>query len=204
MGERARAEHDYSQARLFCQESVDRFRIIGDQTVIASAIGNLGRLAYEQGEDEQARAAFTESITLLRSLGIRPGIADWLLQLGRVEIRDQAWPQAEAVAAECLQLYYEINNPLGVADALALFAEIAAAKQQFERAAHLLSAGDNIRQKHSRRPSDPEMAEATQRFQRQVQASLPAAAWQRAQEEGHRLSLLQAIAYALAGIEEPK
>ena len=114
-----------AEAKASLEASVAHLRALGDTFWIAYPLGNLGRLALQEGDLEQAFEAISESVAITRHSGNRGGIADWLFRLGQVHLYRGELAEAEINLRETLWLYEETDNafgPPGVLSNLALVA----------------------------------------------------------------------------------
>jgi tetratricopeptide (TPR) repeat protein len=114
-----------SDAKASLEASVTHLRALGDTFWIAYPLGNLGRLALQDGDLEHAFQLINESVTITRHSGNRGGIADWLFRLGQVQLYRGELADAERNLRETLRLYEETDNafgPPGVLSNLALLA----------------------------------------------------------------------------------
>ncbi|MDZ4719875.1 MAG: tetratricopeptide repeat protein [Roseiflexaceae bacterium] len=68
-GRLARQQSDLALAEAHASESLEHYRRLGDQHGIASALGILGVIAYDQGLFERARSIHEESLNLRQTLG---------------------------------------------------------------------------------------------------------------------------------------
>ena len=113
------------EAKASLEASVAHLRALGDTFWIAYPLGNLGRLALQDGDLEKAFEAISESVAITRHSGNRGGIADWLFRLGQVQLYRGKLAEAEMNLRETLRLYEETDNafgPPGVLSNLALVA----------------------------------------------------------------------------------
>ncbi len=118
-GERLRVAGRSAEAEAHYRQSLELFRQLGDVDMIAYPIGNLGRLALEQGRVNEAYDRFMESVAISRAVGNRVGIADWLQQLGNGALALGDVTQAEMCFEEALALYQEMGNQRACPDVLA-------------------------------------------------------------------------------------
>jgi predicted ATPase len=118
-GDRLRDAGHAEEAAAHYRQSLELYRQLGNVDLIAYPIGNLGRLALQEGQISEAYARFSESVALSRAIGNRVGIADWMQQLGNAALRMGDTAQAQSCYEEALALYEEMGNQTARADVLA-------------------------------------------------------------------------------------
>jgi predicted ATPase/transcriptional regulator with XRE-family HTH domain len=118
-GDRLQMAGQLEEAATQYRQSLDLFRKLRNVDMIAYPIGNLGRLALQDGHLQDAYASFMESLALSRAIGNRVGIADWLQQLGHAALAMGDLAQAESCYEEALALYQEMGNQRACPDVLA-------------------------------------------------------------------------------------
>ena len=84
LGEVARAEHQWAQARAFYARSVALCRMVNHKWALASALHNLGYIEMHLGNGAVAGAHFIESLTLFDALDEVLGVAECAIGLGAV------------------------------------------------------------------------------------------------------------------------
>ncbi len=99
-GSLARMQGDYASAWVLLEESLSILRQFGDQSGIASTLGNLGLVAYDQGDYAGARALFEESLSIARRLGLQEKIAGGLEDMVGVAL-GQSQPERAARGGKC-------------------------------------------------------------------------------------------------------
>jgi uncharacterized protein HemY len=90
-----RGDTPQAQAQALFQESLAIYRRLDVKPGVASALSQLGRLAWREGELPAARALLEEHLDLQRELGDQKAVAGALAQLGDLRIRaglDQRTP----------------------------------------------------------------------------------------------------------------
>lgn len=101
-------------------------------------IGNLGRIAFQEGDDTEALNRINESVTTMRSLGNRVGTADWTVRLGEVLLYRGDVAQAKIHFEESLALFEEIQNVRGTADLQAFLAHTALLQNDWDELVYQL------------------------------------------------------------------
>ena len=126
------------KAKAKYEESLARFRKVGDTSEIAYPLGNLGRMALHEGNLQQAHDLISESVTIARNAGNRVAIGDWIFRLGQVQYYLGELDAAEANLQETMQLYEEVGNQFGPPGVLSNLALVALERQNVELAVHLI------------------------------------------------------------------
>jgi tetratricopeptide (TPR) repeat protein len=169
--------------------------------MIAWPLGNLGRLALQDGDYAQAQSAFEESVALCRAVANKLGAADWLIQVATAALYLLDYAHAQAALGECLPLSRDLGHDGAIADCLVIAAGLAGAKSHWERAVALLAAADTILERFRLlyRVVDPSSyAEYTRRVAA-VRSQLSEQSFVRAWATGRAMTRVQAIAYAGQG-----
>jgi tetratricopeptide (TPR) repeat protein len=202
LGAMAGKQGDLPRAQAYYEESLALYRAIGHERAIAMLLLNLADVAEARGDVDQARAWATESLAMRRQLGDKGGMATALTRLGSLALRRDAIAGARAYYAEGLSLLQALGDKEYIAVSLEGFAAIAAAEQQWERAARLWGAAEGLRQAISV-PLPPGMRAEYEAQLAQLQSHLDGQVFARAWQEGQALSLERAVAFA-AGPAQPQ
>jgi predicted ATPase/DNA-binding CsgD family transcriptional regulator len=130
----ARYANEQEQRAVFCMESLELFRALGDTRGMAAALNELGCLAGEGGRRAEARGPLAESLELYRRRDDRHGCAWAMLSLAEVLYALVENAEARALAEESLRLFRVEGDRRGIAKVQALLAFIAAYYQEHQRA----------------------------------------------------------------------
>jgi predicted ATPase/transcriptional regulator with XRE-family HTH domain len=134
VGDRLRENGRYAAAAERYRQSLVLYRQMGNVDGIAYPLGNLGRLALQDGRLDEARALIEESLALSRAIGNRQGMSDWLIPLGLVMLYQGDVSGAVSHLQEGLVAHGEMGSQRGRADALACLALAALAQGDTLRA----------------------------------------------------------------------
>lgn len=187
---------DYPLARERLAEALTISRELGDTRSIGFELSGLGEIAMRQGDYARATQLAQESLDLRRQLGNKWGVGVSLGILGWIAMHEGSWDLAITRLVESLVIRREIGDQSGCAWCLERLAEIAQAQGQTEKAARLFGAGAAVRAPISSviDPADqPEYESKLISLRTELGEEKFAATW----DEGHALTLEQAVAYAL-------
>jgi len=104
------ASDNLDAARRHYEESLERFRRLGDPWGIAWPLTGLGGIAAQNGDYAKARALFMEAMALRRELDDRWGVAISLTSLGETARRAGDFAGAETLLADGLALFRELGD----------------------------------------------------------------------------------------------
>jgi predicted ATPase/DNA-binding SARP family transcriptional activator/Tfp pilus assembly protein PilF len=195
LGNVACSQGDYALARALHEESLSIDRELGDQQGIATSLHNLGNVAKEQGDYVSARSLYEESLEMRRELRDRRGIAGSLHNLGNIAYEAGDYALARSLHEESLAMRRELGDRRGIASSLEAFASLAVREDQAERSAQLWGAAEALRETiGSTLP--PREREQQAHEAEAVRKTLGEATYTAAWEEGHALTLMEAIALA--------
>ena len=172
-------------------ESGPQFKVI-----VAQGYKGLGKVSLAEGALEEAAEDLYEAQRRLRDIGDIASVAETRSHLGMVHLGQGHLGEAEEFLTSALRTFREINDQGGVAWSLERLAALAFARESFERAAVLVSAGASIRERVGSLlwavyKSDVE------RLESDIAAHLEPEVMERAIEEGAALGLDDAVAFAL-------
>jgi predicted ATPase/DNA-binding CsgD family transcriptional regulator len=163
---------------------------------VAHALYGLGSLARARRDNAAALRHFSSALELFKQLGARTEIARCLAGIGWVSLASLDLPVAAASLSESLELCMATGQRLGVARGLEAFAALAVAQGDDVAAVRLESASAVLREAVGPARAAPAqgrvdglLSSAHQRLGPARTASL--------QAEGRRLSMRDAVSYAL-------
>jgi len=183
---------DLSLARSLYESALEHARRSGDRQLIGIVPGNLGRIALDQGDDDRASALFTESLEVVRELGNKNQMARMLCCLGIVARRRHDGQRAGVFFKQALALHREMGNTRGILECLWAFGQVAATERRYERAARLLGAVESLCEMLG-----PEDRHTYEDDVRTVRVQLDPTTFNAAWAEGRKMTLEEAIEYAL-------
>jgi predicted ATPase/class 3 adenylate cyclase len=203
LGLLALSQEEDTVAQALFEESLAMRRELGDKRGIAFSLHGLGSVALRRGDGEAARALHEESLAIRRELGDKSGVASSLLTLGEVEARQGDWARAARLCGESLTLFRELGDKGNLAACLEALAAVAAGQGAAERAAQLLGAAAG-RRESLRVALTPTERAHSERCAAGVRATLGEEAFTARWAEGQRMTLEQALAFAVESTAPPQ
>jgi predicted ATPase/DNA-binding winged helix-turn-helix (wHTH) protein len=197
LGNVACGQSDYLAGRAMYEQSLAIYRELGDRYGIATSLSNTGSEAVNQGDYPAATALLKESLAIHRELGDRSGIALSLSNLGHVALNQGDHPAARALYEESMAISREIGQHWAIPYSLEGLAAVAASLQDSLRAARIWGATERSRVEIGAPLSPNERSGYDRHVAAARIASGDDAAFDRAWQEGRRLTLDQAIDLAL-------
>jgi DNA-binding CsgD family transcriptional regulator/tetratricopeptide (TPR) repeat protein len=191
---------DLTAARTFYEDGLAIWRALGSPQGIEYSLGGLGELQRVDGHPAAARALFEEALVVGRALGDRPNISIALGQLGIVALELGEMVEARTRFTESLSLSRDLGGRRGIALALEGLAAVAVAEGRADRAVRLAGAAHAVRTVTGTR-SPPGWEVDLARRLGSARHALGRDGWAAAWLGGHGLTLVQAIAVALAEVE---
>jgi predicted ATPase/class 3 adenylate cyclase len=186
-----------SRALALLEDSIARFRALGDPIGTAEALNNLGNTLLSVGETGKALEVLEEALALHRDAENKWGMEFVLHTLGYAALQQGDLERARARLEESLVLSQEFSHVPGIAWSLEGLAHIAAGRGEDRRAVGLWAAGESIRAQAGVYMQSTEAAiheEALSLARSRLGEAVASAAW----FEGAALDAEDAVAYALS------
>ena len=187
---------DYQLANARLEEALAISRELGDTRSMGFELSGLGEVALRQGDYLRATQLMEESLELRRQLGNKWGVGVSLGMLGWVAMRERDWTRAIERLGESLEVRQEIGDKGGSAWCLERLAGVAIMQGQAEKAVRLFGAAAMLRASIGS-VIDPADQANYKRNLKSLRAKLGKERFAAAWDEGHALTLEQAVAYAL-------
>jgi tetratricopeptide (TPR) repeat protein len=168
---------------------------MGRKSGVAWAVDFLGEAARLTGDYARAAAAYAEALQLFREIDNVPGQAAVLCNLGYVALHEHDYARARALFEEGLPLQRQYEITQGLLLTVVGLAGIAGANGKPQSAARLLGAVEASRQALG--DFDPADRMEYDRILADVRAQLDEATFDAAWEEGRKMTLEEAVEYAL-------
>ena len=188
-----------ARKRRLLEESVDRYRALGDTVGTADAFNNLANVLLGTGEVSRAADAGEAGLALQREAQNTFGAAFVLHTLGYVALAQGDFGRAGARLEECLALSKEFDSIAGIGDTLDGLGHVAAGRGRDRDAVVLWAAGEAIRNEIGKRVDPLERslrADALARARERLGKEAFAEAW----AQGSVLAREDAIEYGFASL----
>ena len=198
LGSIAEVEADYDAARKYLEQAMTVAQTAEDSHSVAFTFAQLGALAVLQRDYDGAEATLEQGLNAARAIGYKGPMALSLRGLAYVALQRGQVERAAALCRESLLTNRERRDPLALAACLAACAALAVAQGQPERSARLYgSAAARLVGHPGGRHRFPYDQVEQERYITILRAQLDEATFNAAWEAGRKLTLDQAIDYAL-------
>jgi predicted ATPase len=191
---------DHSNSITYYEQAIAAARRCGNRYLEGIVLNNQGVVAQLEGDRLRAAALFEEALTIFRDIGLGDDVAllslnlaDSLMYVGRTE-------EAAEVARDGLSLARGTHSHIALMHGVEVVAAFAERRGDAEAATRLLGAADGIRMELGDVEQRSE-AEERRRLEAMLRDALGAAGYVQVLEEGRRMSLDEAVEYALASID---
>jgi predicted ATPase len=182
---------DLVRARKLFEESLEVCQRLGDEKLEGDLTLRLAAIERREGNNERAAELLKQSIELLERIGHNWLLADALLNSAELCLELGETSRAEERARWSLQLSADYVDRQSIVYAIATLAQLAAETGQSERAGRLWG---SLEVETARAPVG-RWEQQCEEIAAQIVRDDPA--FERGREEGRRLSLDEAVAYAL-------
>jgi len=197
VGQVAMCEARFSDALGPFGESLAISRQLGLSWQLGTSHLNFGNALLHSGNLDEADRIFQSGLDVYRQLGDETFAARITIALAHSALARDDVARAESLGREALTAFAKQREQIGVAEALDTMAAVAAARGELERTARLAGAVKRIHETIASRPAPFEQA-ITRRLIDAARVSAGRERWQRAWDEGHAISLDNAVADALS------
>ncbi|MFI5259484.1 MAG: ATP-binding protein [Candidatus Limnocylindrales bacterium] len=192
---------DVPRSRAAFEESLVMFRELGDQSMVARVLWGLGNAYYFAEENEAARDALLEDVAMLRTMSDPFSLAWALHTLGLAYNRlGEAATKSLPLWRESLEHFAAVDDSSGITILLGDFAVLATVQGDQLRAIRLIAVSDRLA--HTGGAELATVVARVEELQPNLEALDPAAA-RAALAEGERMTVDEAVAYALGREEHP-
>jgi predicted ATPase/class 3 adenylate cyclase len=187
---------DSERATELHEESMDLFREWGDKQGLAFCSLDLGLVAITQGDLVRAQKLTEEAVALFRELGSRGDVSMNLNNLGWIAFLQNDLGRAVDLYKQSLALAWETGMYTVVLDDLVGFACLAGTQGDAVRAAQLCGAAEALHEATGY-PQDPISHAEMEPYLASGRSQIDEAVWAKAWEEGRKMTLEEAVSYAL-------
>jgi tetratricopeptide (TPR) repeat protein len=188
--------HNLGAATARFEEALALYRVLENKWGIAIMLGYIGRIAALQGDVELVSGALEESIATLLELGDKTTAVFTLNTLAMSALLDKNPFRAIGLLTYGLKLSEEVGSRGNAVYCLEGLAAVAADQGKYERAARLWGASEALREA-LRAPMAPNDRAFCEPFIEAARTHTDHAVFTTAWAEGRKLSLDQAVEYAL-------
>ena len=197
----AQEQNNYEQAEILLQEALTLAQNAGNLPVTARVFNNLGKFAWAQGKYQLAEERFNEGINVCRKSHDQYEMAFALLGLGRVAQSRNDYTTARSFYSKGIVMAQEIGNDFIQTVCLSAYVILAIAQRKPDKAARLGGAMEKRIPSMRLEMSVAERAEYDSAVTA-TRAALGEEAFAAAWEEGKKMTLEEAVTYALKDTEE--
>ena len=203
LGMVAHGEGDLDGCRGPLEEGLRICRAAGDANGVSGGLFQLGMVAAQQGNVKEAELLGEEGLALSRTRGDLVGTFRALHTLAVVAYLQQDFLGLRTRSEEGLIISRNLRSPTGIALGLECFAVLAVTEGRHETALRLAGAAAGMRDS-ARAAISPVWLAAIAQALEPARHSLTSDAATMAWTEGRRLTMEQAVAYALDSLAEAK
>ena len=189
-------DQDLPRARALLEESLEMFRKVGDDQGVAKVLWGLGNMLHQSGEYAAARAIAEEALEANRTLGDRFGEAWSLWLVGAAALGSGDHVAASERLRTALRMLSAAGDTSGIPIILVELAGAALAAGDLHRAVVLHSAGLAVEE--SIGTGLGQMTAGRGDLAEMLRRRVPEELAARASAEGARMSLDDAVAYAIS------
>ena len=196
LGDQVSDQGDHERAIALCEESLALRRELGNKGGFSLLLLTLGRVLWKQGDLERAKKLIEESLPMSRELGFKRLTSQQLHLLGLVALGGDDHDLATQLLKESLALNRELGEKHFIAHCFEGLAGVAVTRGESERGARLLGASERIR-KAIAAPLRPSERAEVDGYMASMRAELEEEAFAAAWAEGGKMTIEEAIEYAL-------
>ena len=198
LGHLAVRHGDYPAARIWLEKALTRQRKFGKGRYAIHTLAYLGELANREGNYDQAQGYYKECLALLDQTGGLSTMAGWILvKVGHMTISQGNLTNTRDFFEQSMQHFTKTNEKIGIVFTVEGLASLALLQERPQQAVRLVAWADMIRETVINNPRPPAEQADMDRELAKVCAQLGDAAFTAAQSAGRRMSMDEAIAYAL-------
>jgi len=196
LAQRAYWGGDFSSSAQWLDEARPIFRKLGDEAGESELLHHFGNLAFWQSDYQQARVYYEESIVLGEKIGHYVMVFWTHIFLAYLNLREGDISQAREKFDDSLRYMAKVKNVTGIIFSIEGLASLNVNQGKPARAARLFAWADVMREKISNHRPPVEQAHVNKDIAACI-AKMGEAAFSVAYEEGKKMSLDEAVAYAL-------
>jgi transcriptional regulator with XRE-family HTH domain len=191
---------DLNAAQKYLAESNALYEQLHMKPVISHLLSAYGQISLIRVEFKKARAYLQEHARASLELGSRQDYLWSYVRLGFVALREGKAKEASHTFVECAQEFKKDRNIIGVVFTLEGLAELFVETDSLVRAAQLVGWADSTREKISDRRPLLEQADIDKIIELSI-TRMGKAQFSKAYDEGKKMSLDKAVAFALRDVQ---
>jgi len=194
-------EGDFERAQQLAEEAVGLFRRLGDDFFEVAATRTLAFAYYSGGDPARARELHEANLSRARAGGMKETEAGTLGSLAIIALDQGRVDDALALVRKNLLLVRQLGEAHGITQGLCRAANVFARfLGKADIAAQLLSCFESLQEQIG--VSEAWVARMNQQTLAAIRSELDEAAFAEAWEEGRKLTLDEAVAFALSALDE--
>jgi tetratricopeptide (TPR) repeat protein len=195
LGHVKQQQGDLIQAKALTEEALEIARELNDGMQISIRLNSLGEIARRQEDYEAARKFYEEALTLAKKESAKSAISVFTLNLAAVACFQRDYKAARLYALESLKISEELGDKINTGIALGIFAALAVAAGEMEKAARFFGAAQAIYDATGYK-SDKVDQIFFDRYTEEARAAIGEEAFEAAFSEGKAMRLKKAVATA--------
>jgi Tetratricopeptide repeat len=199
LGTAASEEGDLASARRLLEESIERFRELGDEHYTLVSMDNLAWTCTQLGELDRARALHEAELPVARAMGNVRIEAMALGGLAGLALDEGQIASALSMLKKSLPIWRGLDNLQMVARDFRRFARGLALGERPGRATQILSCSEVLREQVG--ASEGGFAEFNEGTIAVIRAQLDDGAFREAWEQGRKLTVDEAVELALGSLD---
>lgn len=164
------------------------------------ALNPLGEISRLKDDYASAKEFYTESTQIIRQMGYRGRLAMSLLNLGQIALHEEDYVRARELFLESLAIYRQLERNHGFIGVLFGFAGVVGIMGKYKQSARIFGAAQESYQTIGRKLEPPDAIEYN-RIISIVRDKLDETTFNAAWAEGQKMTLEEAIEYALEEIK---
>jgi predicted ATPase/DNA-binding winged helix-turn-helix (wHTH) protein len=146
LGAIAVLQKDFAAAQSFLEESLNLSRQLNDEMQTAYSLCSLGNLEMTKGDFLAARPPLEECLQLAKKLGNDRLLTTTHYNLGTIDYHENKYHSAAFNFTESFRIARQMNDKTMISCSLDGFAALAAVEKNYELAAKLSGAAENLRE----------------------------------------------------------
>ncbi len=198
------SQHDYATARRYIEQTLIFAQETKDRWGILNSLNMLGDIERVEGQYDLAKSDYVQALEITREIGHMGMVMSILGNLAAIALHGNDLAAAQSYCTEKLALAQRMNRPLHIAASVLEFAGIFAMRRQARQAAQLLAVVDTFIGSGDVRSMTPADVREVEHYLNLARGQLDEATFNAAWAEGQKMTLEQAVEYALENLNLAK